>query len=113
MPTPRPRGPFCQSCSMPLSSPEDFGTDSMGFRVNDYCRHCFCDGAFTEPGITLPEMIARGATIMGAKGIMPEPEARALLADVLPRFRRWRAPEAAAAVGTEGGRGLTGGDEVC
>jgi putative zinc ribbon protein len=113
MPAPLQRGPFCQSCSMPLSNPDDFGTDQQGFRVNDYCRHCFTDGAFTEPGITLAEMITRGATIMDAKGIMPAPQARALLVEVLPHFRRWRELEAAGAVRTEGGRGLSGGDEVC
>jgi hypothetical protein len=26
MPAPQPKGPFCQSCGMPLESTEDFGT---------------------------------------------------------------------------------------
>jgi len=48
MPPQEPRGPFCQSCSMPLGTPEDFGTDKAGYRVNDFCRHCFANGAFTR-----------------------------------------------------------------
>jgi hypothetical protein len=85
-----PLGPFCQSCSMPLTKAEDFGTDRTGYRVNDYCRHCYATGAFTEPEVTLPQMIDRCVRIMSAQGIMPETEARVLLTDVMPRMKRWR-----------------------
>jgi hypothetical protein len=90
MPARETRGPFCQSCSMPLTTPEDFGTDTAGFRVNDYCRHCFSDGQFTEPDISMQEMLDRCVTIMDQQGIMRAPEARLLLADVMPRLRRWQ-----------------------
>jgi hypothetical protein len=43
----QPKGPFCQSCSMPLEKPDDFGTGAEGFRVNDYCHYCFDKSAFT------------------------------------------------------------------
>ncbi len=87
-----PRGPFCQSCSMPLGAPEDFGTDKAGYRVNDYCRHCYADGAFTEPDITMDAMLERCVTIMDAHRIMPAPQARALLANVMPCLKRWQVP---------------------
>jgi hypothetical protein len=90
MAPPQQKGPFCQSCSMPLAKPEDFGTDRAGFRVNDYCTHCYKDGAFTEPELTLPEMIDRCVGIMAAQRIMTANEARALLSDVMPRMKRWR-----------------------
>lgn len=83
-------GPFCQSCSMPLNKPEDFGTDVVGYRVNDYCRHCYANGAFTEPHITLQEMTDKCVDVMVRQGIMPEAKARTLLLEVLPRMRRWR-----------------------
>lgn len=89
MPASEPRGPFCQSCSMPLTTPDDFGTDKAGFRVNDYCRHCFSDGAFTEPDISMQAMLDRCVTIMDQQGIMQAPDARLLLADVMPRLKRW------------------------
>jgi len=91
-----PRGPFCQSCSMPLAKPEDFGTDQAGYRVNDYCRHCYADGAFTEPAISMDEMLERCVWVMDQQHIMPEPQARALLTDVLPRLRRWKVPATSA-----------------
>jgi len=92
MPLQEPRGPFCQSCSMPLGKPEDFGTDKAGYRVNDFCRHCFADGAFTEPNISMSEMLERCVRVMDSQGIMAAPQARALLADVMPRLGRWRTP---------------------
>jgi len=90
MPPQEPRGPFCQSCSMPLGKPEDFGTDKAGYRVNDFCRHCFADGAFTEPNVSMSEMLERCVRVMDSQGIMAAPQARALLADVMPRLGRWR-----------------------
>ena len=92
MPTQEPKGPFCQSCAMPLGKPEDFGTDQAGYRINDFCRHCFVDGAFTEPGITMQAMLEKCVSVMAQEGIMAAPQARSLMIDVLPRLKRWRAP---------------------
>lgn len=84
------QGPFCQSCSMPLEKADDFGTDVAGFRVNDYCRHCYVSGAFTEPQITMAAMIDRCVAIMAQRRVMSEPDARALLTRVMPTLKRWR-----------------------
>jgi Putative zinc ribbon domain len=96
----QPKGPFCQSCSMPLAQPEDFGTNAAGFRVNDYCRHCFGNGVFTEPLISMTAMIDRCVAVMSQRGIMAEPQARALLNDVMPRLKRWRVTEHASTAAT-------------
>ncbi|HEY8256520.1 MAG TPA: zinc ribbon domain-containing protein [Gemmatimonadales bacterium] len=92
MPFQKPLGPFCQSCSMPLRSPEDFGTDEAGYRVNDYCRHCFVKGAFTEPTITMEQMLERCVTVMADQQIMPAAQARTLMEETLPRLKRWNQP---------------------
>jgi hypothetical protein len=75
---------------MPLAKPEDFGTDQAGYRINDYCRHCYAGGAFTEPAISMAAMLDRCVNVMDSQGIMAASQARALLADVLPRLKRWR-----------------------
>ena len=37
-------------------------------------------------------MIDRCAGLMVRKGLMPEPQATRLMADVIPRLKRWRTP---------------------
>ena len=86
------RGPFCQSCGMPLQKAADFGTAVDGFRVNDYCSFCFQDGAFTAPDITAEAMIDKCAGLMAQRGIMPDAQARAMMAEIVPRLRRWQCP---------------------
>jgi len=109
MSAPMPKGPFCQSCSMPLNRPDDFGTGSHGFRINDYCRHCYDEGRFTQPAVTMTEMIDQCVRIMASQGIMPEAAARALLVEVMPKLKRWRQP-----VSTPAGAGRhSEGDEIC
>jgi hypothetical protein len=75
---------------MPLEKPEDFGTAANGFRINDFCRYCFHDGAFTEPDISMKSMIDKCVGIMINQGIMPESQARALMTEVIPKLKRWR-----------------------
>lgn len=84
-----PQGPFCQSCGMPMEKPEDFGTGAQGFRINDYCRYCFQNGSFTEPKMTMQGMIDKCVDIMAQQGIMPEEKARAWMAQVIPKLKRW------------------------
>lgn len=107
-----PLGPFCQSCSMPMEKPEDFGTASSGYRVNDYCRHCYRDGAFTDPGVTLGQMIDFCAGVMAERRVMPEPDARLLLTEVLPGLKRWRTPQEASRESAVP-HGFRPGDEQC
>ena len=85
-----PKGPFCQSCGMPLGKPEDFGTGADGLRVNDYCHYCFQNGAFTEPHIPMQGMIDKCVAIMAQQGIMPDAQARALMTEVIPKLKRWQ-----------------------
>lgn len=41
---------------MPMDSPELFGTEKDGSKSNDYCKYCYMNGEFTNPGLTLEEM---------------------------------------------------------
>jgi hypothetical protein len=93
MPAHQTKGPFCQSCGMPLTKPEDFGTLSSGFRVNDYCHYCFSDGQFTSPEISMAGMIDQCVAALTRQGMTQE-QARTLMTDVLPRLKRWQAPAA-------------------
>ena len=86
----KPMGPFCQSCGMPLTRPEEFGTTAEGWRQNDYCSYCYQDGKFTQPDITLERMIEFVVKPTAEATGMSETEARALAQNTLPHFKRWR-----------------------
>jgi len=84
------RGPFCQSCGMPLQKASDFGTAVDGLRVNDYCCFCFQDGAFTAPDLTVDAMIERCAEFMGRRGTAPDGATLATMGEFIPSLKRWR-----------------------
>jgi putative zinc ribbon protein len=55
-----PKGPFCQSCGMPLSRDGlGGGTNADGSRSGEFCSHCYRDGRFTEPNLSVEEMMAK------------------------------------------------------
>ena len=86
-----PQGPFCQSCAMPMSKPEDFGTNADGSKNEEYCSYCFKDGSFTNPDISMEEMIE-----ISAKGWaesdpnMTYEQAKAQLLQFFPMLKRWQ-----------------------
>ena len=49
---------FCNSCGRPIVK-ADYGTNAYGSLNEEYCKDCFQNGEFTEPDITLEEMITR------------------------------------------------------
>lgn len=54
-----PKDP-CQSCGMPLSKdPQKGGTESDGTKSKDYCSYCYQNGSFTEPDITVEDMVKK------------------------------------------------------
>jgi hypothetical protein len=84
-----PRGPFCQSCGMPLSKDErGGGTEANGALSTEYCSHCYLDGHFTAPEMTAGEMAARVAGRMKEMGI-PGFIARGFTKRI-PELRRWK-----------------------
>jgi hypothetical protein len=47
----------CQSCGMPLNKDEKGGgTEANGSLSETYCSHCYENGQFTMPNITVNEM---------------------------------------------------------
>ncbi|WP_459501669.1 zinc ribbon domain-containing protein [Bacillus sp. C1] len=47
----------CQSCGMPFSKDEKGGgTEKNGDKSTTYCSHCYENGEFTHPHITVDEM---------------------------------------------------------
>ena len=81
---------FCQSCAMPLTKDEDYGTNKDGSKNEDYCVYCFKDGAFTAE-CTMDEMIEFCVPHMasGNPG-MSKDEARKQMQGFFPSLKRWK-----------------------
>ena len=80
---------FCNSCGQPIVK-KDYGTNKDGSPNPDYCKDCFQDGEFTEPDITLNEMIIRKAKEMMKKNPdLQETVATGITTSFLPGLKRW------------------------
>jgi len=78
----------CQSCGMPLSrDPKGGGTESDGSKSSKYCSHCYENGAFTLPDLTMTQMQER------VKGKLKEVGFPGFLAGFftrkVPKLERW------------------------
>jgi hypothetical protein len=78
---------FCQSCSMPMGTPELFGTEKDGSKNSDYCKYCYADGAFINPNMTLDEMKGFMMKFM-EKEKLPE-DIVGVAISRLPFLKRW------------------------
>lgn len=83
-------GRACQSCGMPLARDEKGGgTEKNGSLSSEYCSHCYQQGQFTEPALSVDQMIAKVRDKMKARGL-PDFLA-AFLTRNTPRLKRWAA----------------------
>lgn len=83
-----PKGPFCQSCGMPLSKDKGGGaTEADGSHSPDFCSNCYRDGRFTQPDITVEDMQER---VLGRMREMRIPGfvARRFTKGI-PKLKRW------------------------
>ena len=79
----------CQSCGMPLLKDEQGGgTEADGTRSAMYCSHCYEQGKFTLPNITVSEMRERVISKMVEMKI-PRFLAK-LFARNIPTLERWK-----------------------
>jgi hypothetical protein len=79
----------CQSCGMPLKKDEKGGgTNADGSKNNMYCSHCYENGKFTMPDITVDQMKAL------VKGKLKEFGFPSFLAGFftkgIPNLERWK-----------------------
>jgi hypothetical protein len=67
----------------------DFGTNADGSRNENYCYFCLQKGDFTNPDLTMEQMIERLVHLSDKMG-MSQSQARELAQKVLPTLRRWQ-----------------------
>ena len=83
----------CQSCGMPMSAVEQFGTEADGALSKDYCTYCYQGGAFTAPDITIDEMAKVGGEMMAQMYAIPPEKAVAFTKDQISCLKRWTGRE--------------------
>lgn len=75
---------------MPLVEEEDFGTNGDRSRNEEYCRYCFKNGDYTDPGLSMEQQIENVAETGADQFGIPKARARELARDFLPALKRWR-----------------------
>lgn len=83
-------GPICQSCGMPLSDETLIGTNTDGSKNNEFCIHCYVNGAYTNPNITIDQMTEKVIGALIDKNIMDDTTARTMVPSWLPQLKRWK-----------------------
>jgi len=76
---------------MPLSDEfKNFGTESDGSPVSEYCMFCYQDGAFTNPDQTVDEMVQSSIDFMTSNLGFSEDQATQMSNDVIRKLKRWQ-----------------------
>lgn len=84
---------MCQSCGMNMKSAQDFGTNADGSPNQEYCNHCYQNGAFTRT-VTMEEMVEINLQFLDhwnkatGNNFTPD-EARPLFRKFLATLKRW------------------------
>ena len=84
-----PNASICQSCAMEMLEDLDFGTEADETLNMDYCAHCYEDGEFVDPDLTIEQMSAIAADFIDADEVTMA-EAKAISRTLLSGLKRWR-----------------------
>lgn len=86
--------PFCQSCGMPMTANDQFGTNQDQSINQDYCVYCYQKGSFTQ-NMTMDEMIEKCAEFVDefnkdSDTKLTKEEAIAQMKEYFPQLKRWK-----------------------
>jgi hypothetical protein len=79
---------ICQSCGMPITNKELFGTNKDGSTNEDYCKYCYQDGEFIDK-VTMEEYIDMCSNY-GHQAGMTNEEMREYCTKLFPTLKRWQ-----------------------
>ena len=79
---------ICQSCAMPLTSEEMYGTNADGSVNTDYCKWCYDKGEFIEK-CTMEEFIDK-CSQFGEQAGMTNEQMKEYCTKVFPTLKRWQ-----------------------
>lgn len=79
---------ICQSCAMPLTSDDMFGTNADGSVNKDYCKWCYDKGEFLDK-CTMEEYIEK-CSQFGEQAGMTNEQMKEYCTKVFPTLKRWK-----------------------
>lgn len=84
---------YCQSCGMPMTKQEEFGTNEDNSPNQEYCCYCYQKGKFTSD-CTMEEMIQFN---LGVKEMIDafgsKEAAEKQMREFFPKLKRWAKKE--------------------
>jgi len=81
---------FCESCGAPFTDGFTQGTEADGSLSEDYCNFCYENGTFTNPNMTLEEMIAFCTDLMVKEFGFTREDALEQCNEGIPGLKRWK-----------------------
>jgi len=67
----------------------EFGTEETGVINTNYCIYCYRKGRFTEPDITLEQMVDKMTNTLVERRGLDEDKARRQTRNLIRQLRRW------------------------
>lgn len=85
---------LCQSCGMPMTKKEEFGTNKDGTLNSEYCVYCFQKGEFTKD-CTMEQEIENNLKYLDefnktSDTTFNEEQARKEMLEFFPTLKRWK-----------------------
>ena len=74
---------------MPLHEEKNWGINKDNSKTTEYCIFCFENGEFTNPNLTMQEVIEKSIQ-MSTKLWVPENTAREIANNTIPKLKRWQ-----------------------
>jgi len=81
---------ICQSCGAELYRTEDCGTEADGKTSGDFCINCYKEGAFTNPDMTLRDMLEKVAFEASERLFLSSKKSMDVAWNLVPHLRRWK-----------------------
>ena len=78
----------CQSCGLSLATGL-YGTERDGIQSKEYCKFCYQNGAFTEPNLSMADMVNIATSELVSKRNMLEYQARQRAQTTILKLNRW------------------------
>jgi len=78
----------CQSCYMSMDAADKFGTEADGTKNEDYCVHCYGNGAFKWES-TLEQAVESNIPWWKSEDESDD-VARERIMEVFPNLKRWK-----------------------